>query len=170
MKNLGDSNLKPVVNIIGYQVDNKGLKQLKEMAKAAKGQFINVQNQGDLKSEFDRTVEMAKVWSEWHEDANAAINNLFSTVQSQLNDWHSEEQQKMNREHRNLQAALNYLNEQGIIATDVFLRYDSHYRDYFLTVDQEARDLFLELDSLNTDSFLNNWDEITDRFLKNVNN
>lgn len=134
MKNLGDSNLKPVVNIIGYQVDNKGLKQLKEMAKAAKGQFINVQNQGDLKSEFDRTVEMAKVWSEWHEDANAAINNLFSTVQSQLNDWHSEEQQKMNREHRNLQAAVNYLNEQGIIDTDVFLRYDNHYRDYFLTL------------------------------------
>ncbi len=170
MKKLGNSNLKPVVNIIGYQVDHKGLKQLKDMARAANGQFINVQNQEDLKSEFDRTAEMAEVWSKWHEDANSAMNNLFHTVQSQLNDWHSSEQQKMNREHRNLQAAVNYLNEHEKIDTDIFLKFDDRYRDYFLTIDQEARDLFLELDSMNRDSFLDNWDEIRDRFLENVNN
>ncbi|MEH6989872.1 vWA domain-containing protein [Cytobacillus firmus] len=169
MESLGASNLKPVVNIIGYQVDNDGLSQLKEMAMAANGQFVNVQNQQDLKSEFKRTAEMAKVWSEWHEDANAAINSLFNNVQSQLNEWYKTEQEKMNREHKNLQSAVNYLNDQEKIDTDVFLRYDDQYRDYFLTVDQEARDLFLELDSLNRDSFLDNWDEITDRFLENVN-
>lgn len=165
MEKLSDSNLSPVVQIIGYQVNNDGLTQLKEMARAANGQFINVQNQEDLKAEFKRTTE---VWSEWHRNSNDAINNLNKTVQKQLNDWHHKEQEKMNRERKNLQLAINYLNEENKIDTDVFLRLDENYRAYYLQVDKEARNLYLELDQLNRESFLDNWEEISEIFLKNV--
>ncbi|MEK4969487.1 VWA domain-containing protein [Cytobacillus sp. FSL R7-0696] len=168
MEKLSDSNLSPVVQIIGYQVNNDGLTQLKEMARAANGQFINVQNQEDLKAEFKRTTEMAEVWSEWHRNSNDAINNLNKTVQKQLNDWHQKEQEKMNRERKNLQLAINYLNEENKIDTDVFLRLDENYRAYYLQVDKEARNLYLELDQLNRESFLDNWEEISEIFLKNV--
>lgn len=168
MEKLSDSNLSPVVQIIGYQVNNDGLTQLKEMARAANGQFINVQNQEDLKAEFKRTTEMAEVWSEWHRNSNDAINNLNKTVQKQLNDWHRKEQEKMNRERKNLQLAINYLNEENKIDTDVFLRLDENYRAYYLQVDKEARNLYLELDQLNRESFLDNWEEISEIFLKNV--
>lgn len=168
MEKLSDSNLSPVVQIIGYQVNNDGLTQLKEMARAANGQFINVQNQEDLKAEFKRTTEMAEVWSEWHRNSNDAINNLNKTVQKQLNDWHHKEQEKMNRERKNLQLAINYLNEENKIDTDVFLRLDENYRAYYLQVDKEARNLYLELDQLNRESFLDNWEEISEIFLKNV--
>ncbi|WP_461611370.1 vWA domain-containing protein [Cytobacillus kochii] len=168
MEKLSDSNLSPVVQIIGYQVNNDGLTQLKEMARAANGQFINVQNQEDLKAEFKRTTEMAEVWSEWHRNSNDAINNLNKTVQKQLNDWHQKEQEKMNRERKNLQLAINYLNEENKIDTVVFLRLDENYRAYYLQVDKEARNLYLELDQLNRESFLDNWEEISEIFLKNV--
>lgn len=168
MEKLSDSNLSPVVQIIGYQVNNDGLTQLKEMARAANGQFINVQNQEDLKAEFKRTTEMAEVWSEWHRNSNDAINNLNKTVQKQLNDWHHKEQEKMNRERKNLQLAINYLNEENKIDTDVFLRLDENYRAYYLQVDKEARNLYLELDQLNRESFLDDWEEISEIFLKNV--
>ncbi|RHW36739.1 VWA domain-containing protein [Lysinibacillus yapensis] len=168
IESLADSAIQPVVNIIGYHVDNEGLEQLKEMAEVSNGKYVNAVNQEQLNAEFKQTVDMAKIWSDWDSDTKETLNQLFQTIQTQLNDWHKQQQALINLEHKNLQAATNYLHQKEILSGDVFLEFDRDYRDYFLTVDSDARDLFLELDSLNRDSFLDNWKNVTDRFLENV--
>jgi Ca-activated chloride channel homolog len=165
-ESLADSNISPVLNIIGYQVDNEGLAQLKEMADASGGNYINARSHDDLVTEFKQTADMAKVWSRWHEDSVKALNELYDTVKVQLDNWYNEQKEHSDREINNLEHATNYLNTQGIIDDSVFLDMMDLYRDYFLTISDEARDQFLDLYDTNRDSFLNKHDEVTDRFLE----
>ncbi|RTQ91339.1 vWA domain-containing protein [Lysinibacillus telephonicus] len=169
IKSLAESNIQPVVNIIGYHVDNDGLAQLKEMAKVSNGSYVNAVSQEQLNAEFQQTVDMAKIWSDWHDNAQGTLNQLFDTIQLQLNNWYDQQQILKNREYDNLLVAVNYLNKKGIIDMKVFLEFDDSYREYFLIVDDETREIFLELDGLNRESFLDNWDSINDRLLENVN-
>lgn len=142
---------------------------MKEMARVSNGNYVHAVNQEQLNAEFQQTVDMSKIWADWHKNAQDTMNQLYTTLQSQLNIWYKEQQTLNNREYKNLQSAVNYLNEEEILDTDVFLEFDRDYRDYFPTIDSDARKLFLELDSLNRDSFLDNWQSFTDQFLKNVN-
>lgn len=169
IKSLAQSNIQPVINIIGYHVDNEGLAQLKEMAEVSNGNYVNAENQEQLNGEFQQTADMAKIWSDWHNNTQDTLNQLFKTIQSQLNDWYNEQQTRNNREYNNLQEAINYLKDKEILDTEVYLEFDSDFRDYYLTVDSEARNLYLELDGINRNSFLDNWRSVMDRYLKNVN-
>ncbi|WP_056685490.1 vWA domain-containing protein [Cytobacillus solani] len=100
-KELADSNITPIVNIIGFNVDSEGQRQLKEIADAAKGTYTTVLNQEGLSEEFDRSKEIAQKWEEWVTDAvkqledenNHQWDNIFnaSTIWLEKN-----KQQRMN--------------------------------------------------------------------------
>ena len=68
-RELAESNITPIVNIIGFNVDSEGQRQLKEIAEAAKGTYTTVLNQEGLSDEFDRSKEIAQKWEEWVENA-----------------------------------------------------------------------------------------------------
>lgn len=90
-KAIKDSNVKPIVNVIGFDLDSKGQKQLKEVAEAADGVYTNVTDQSGLQKEFDKTIEIAKKWEKWKEDANieaflARVDRDF-LIMGFTNDW-----------------------------------------------------------------------------------
>lgn len=164
IESLNDSNIDPVVNIIGYQVDNEGLKQLKDMAEASEGRYVNAKSQEDLTAEFEQTVDMAEIWSDWQSDAKETVHELNDTLKHQLHDWHNEQKSRMSREHKNLKAANNYLHDNEIIERDVYLKYSGEYRDYYLNIADEAREQYLELAESNRDEFFEKYDEIEKRY------
>lgn len=165
---LSDSNVDPVINIIGYQVDNEGLKQLKEMAEASDGRYIHANSQADLTAEFEKSVDMAEIWSEWSRNAKDTVNDLHKTIRDQLNDWHNDQEDRMNREFNNLESAVYYLHDNELIDTDVYLDYIDIYRDYYLEIIDQARDQYLELHDVNTDEFFEKYDEVQERYNKAV--
>ncbi|WP_145524170.1 VWA domain-containing protein [Virgibacillus sp. SK37] len=168
IKSLADSNIEPVVNIIGYQVDNEGLTQLKEMADASQGRYINATSQADLVSEFEQTVDMSEIWSEWHKDSNETIEKLYNTINEQLNNWYNEQGILINREHTNLAKAVEYLQSKGIIGPNVFLDYNAEVANYFLDVNVDYSNLFLDLNSANANEFLDANGDISKRFLDSL--
>jgi Ca-activated chloride channel homolog len=165
-KSLADSNISPVLNIIGYQVNNEGLAQLKEMADASGGNYINARSHDDLVTEFKQTADMAKVWSQWHEDSVKALNDLHATIRDQLNVWNEVQRDNNQREFSNLQTAVNYLHDQEVWDVRVYLDSIDLYRHNYLNIGDESREKFLELSDINTDTFLEKHDEVTDRFLE----
>lgn len=66
---LAESDINPIVNVIGFNVSSKGQKQLKAVAKAAKGNFVYIQNQEGLQQAFNKTKEMVLKWRQWRKDA-----------------------------------------------------------------------------------------------------
>lgn len=55
-KNLSDANIKTVVNIIGFDIDNEGQQLLKEVATAGNGEFISVHSEQQLKEYMKKTI------------------------------------------------------------------------------------------------------------------
>jgi Ca-activated chloride channel homolog len=81
-KNLHNSNIKAVVNIIGFDVDDSGQKALKAVADAGGGSYQTV-NQEDLKSYFEEEKSrLSREWLEWGNDS-------WSSIVGQSNDKHS---------------------------------------------------------------------------------
>ncbi|WP_088102669.1 vWA domain-containing protein [Halalkalibacter urbisdiaboli] len=79
-KELGESEIMPIVNVIGFDVPSDEQQQLKDMAKAAEGVYASAENQEQLKEELNRTNEMAKLWRDWKTNA---IKTTLKTVHEQ---------------------------------------------------------------------------------------
>lgn len=67
-KELHDSNIEAVVNIIGFDVDNKGQEQLLSVAEAGGGEFETVDTAEDFKSIWKE--ERQRLWEEWYDWSN----------------------------------------------------------------------------------------------------
>ncbi|PGS05804.1 vWA domain-containing protein [Bacillus pseudomycoides] len=52
---ISNSNIKPIMNIVGFQVDNEAEKQLKEIAEVSKGKYVQANNAKELQDQFKET-------------------------------------------------------------------------------------------------------------------
>lgn len=92
-KNLKDSGISPVVNIIGFDLAGKDQQQLQDVAKAVGGTYTNVQNQGQLQDEFNKTIEESAKWLKWStEQSLGALNQSSGQIMDIYkigNAWHA---------------------------------------------------------------------------------
>ncbi len=66
-KTFYDSNIQPIINVIGFDVDGEGQNHLKEIATAAEGIYQTVKDQKELAAEFDKINDLAEAWATWKE-------------------------------------------------------------------------------------------------------
>ncbi|WP_409276200.1 vWA domain-containing protein [Neobacillus sp. SCS-31] len=110
-KDLKNTNIQPIINVIGFDVDNKGQEQLKEVAKASEGMYTSVNNPEQLNQEFDRAKEVIERWKQWKQNALSEaeaknVNQYFEAL-SFTNDWYF--------------AGLNQSNNLDYIITNAFV-------------------------------------------------
>ncbi|MBS4193291.1 VWA domain-containing protein [Bacillus sp. FJAT-49705] len=72
-KSLKESEISPVVNIIGFDLDTKDEQQLKAVAEVAGGTYVNVRNQEQLKSQFNQASADAYKWMTWYQKEQSGI-------------------------------------------------------------------------------------------------
>lgn len=74
-KTLADSNIDPIINVIGLAVNYEDAKALEEIAKNAEGRYITARNQQELDQEFQRTNESIEQWVIWYaQNITEALN------------------------------------------------------------------------------------------------
>jgi len=117
-KGLAESNIAPIVNIIGFDVDSEGENSLKKIAESAKGTYATVRNQQDLMKELDKSKELAKQWNLWkiHADGNKHYVHIDFQVERQQYDLSL--LKGNDRENRNLKFALEFLLANGKITKE----------------------------------------------------
>ncbi|WP_070120409.1 vWA domain-containing protein [Bacillus marinisedimentorum] len=164
-KNLKQSEITPLVNIIGFDVDSEGNRQLKEVARAAGGTYASVQSQDELQKEFDRSAEMAKRWFEWLYSSKRQINIDHSERKQEIMNFHIEWKDKMLKEVENERKAILYLKSEGKLSEDqdddIMELIDSHYEFVSKTRDN----LFDDLNQMATADF----EEVTKELEKTYN-
>lgn len=121
-KSLANANVNPIVNVIGFNVDNEGQKQLKDVAEAADGTYTNVQSQSQLQEEFDRSAEIASKWRMWQADAMGEARTEAVKRTKMIRDIRGEWVDRYRRERHNFDKVVDYLNyEVEKINTDFAL-------------------------------------------------
>jgi Ca-activated chloride channel homolog len=120
-KELSESNIQPIVNVIGFDVDSEGQQQLKEVAEAAKGIYENARNEEELKSEFLKAQKIAEKWQKWKDDATSAVvNNRLDQFLQTIPSFNIEWRAASNDEYENIPEPLRVLRDEGHISKAAF--------------------------------------------------
>ncbi|MFD1435045.1 VWA domain-containing protein [Kroppenstedtia eburnea] len=84
-KKLNQSQIKAVVNIIGFDVDDAGQQALQKVAEAGGGEYETVESEQDLRSYFDEQyLDLRLEWMDWGHDQNLDVASQFYDKIDQL--------------------------------------------------------------------------------------
>ncbi|TDQ43031.1 vWA domain-containing protein [Aureibacillus halotolerans] len=115
---LMDSNIQPIVNVIGFDVDEEGEQQLKSIAEATGGIYALVQHEEALQKQFERAREIADQWKAWHSEARHYLHDEFGRQKEDVSKMRATWKENFNRESDTIVSALDYLEESTIIDGD----------------------------------------------------
>ncbi|WP_258840765.1 VWA domain-containing protein [Mechercharimyces sp. CAU 1602] len=82
VRKLHDENIKSVINIIGFDVDDQAQQQLKEMAEVGEGSYETVDSAESLRAYFDDRNQ--DLWSEWFDWGVQSSLDLFDMKADKL--------------------------------------------------------------------------------------
>ncbi|MDZ5713681.1 vWA domain-containing protein [Jeotgalibacillus haloalkalitolerans] len=117
-KSFADSNVSPIINVIGFNADSETQAQLRDVAESADGIFTNVNNAAQLREEFKQTEDILLKWKRWKQDASIDLTDHSNTLAFEIidlsNDWDTAELgQKLS-----LYNANQILREEGKLTLD----------------------------------------------------
>ncbi|RST73687.1 VWA domain-containing protein [Siminovitchia acidinfaciens] len=149
-KSLYDSDITPIVNVIGFNVDHAGQKQLKEVAKATEGSYQDVQDYESLQEELDQAQEIAAKWKDWKKQTEAGLKYDKTKNGLDIFVYESKEYKKRVDEGQQVGFTLQYLYQ-----TKKLMSRESHdylrekNREYHNWIEEEYKSLKRELKELN---------------------
>ncbi|OZB92432.1 VWA domain-containing protein [Paenibacillus sp. XY044] len=122
-KELNQSKVKTVVNIIGFAVDNEGQKLLRQVAASGGGEFTSVNDDEALKNVLNKAYDQLRgEWTRWKEKGEGDANKQKEQKQGEINRARETMQGLANKENSHLLAALKYLetkNDQDFPNTEL---------------------------------------------------
>lgn len=141
---LNKLGIKPVVNVVGFDVDNPGQKQLKAVAEAAGGSYKSVYSENDLKEFLEAEKERLRnewdlwgsrssleAWKDWAKNQQKLDQLIYDNGINGLN----------KKEFSNMQSAVEYLKKKGKLKEKVFMDLDQMIRDRNLLIENGALQL-----------------------------
>ncbi|MBS4220967.1 VWA domain-containing protein [Bacillus sp. FJAT-49711] len=149
-KQLYESDITPIVNVIGFNVDHEGQKQLKEVAKATEGTYEDVQNAESLQNELDQMKEIAKNWEEWKtkKETGLRLDRLKNSLDIFV--YGSKEYTKRVREGSQIGTALQYLyQDKKLMESESYNYLRTKNSEYHNWIEDEYNKLKKELEDLN---------------------
>lgn len=167
-KQLAQSEITPLINVIGFGVDGPGQQQLKAVAKAAGGRYVLIQDQKELQDEFNRAKEIASKWKEWRSDASyeAFSSRLSQTtdISSFASKWRSIAREESN----NMSNAIRTMGADDIIPDELADRLRTMKDEQHEIAKKKADELERFLDSLNEKSYKEAVNAINKHFEQNT--
>lgn len=167
-KELHQSKVKTVVNIIGFDVDNEGQKMLRQVAASGGGEFTSIDNDEALKNYLNKAYEKLRgEWTRWIEKGTGDANIQKEEKQGELNRTREAMQRLANQENSNLLAALEYMKtkkESDFPWSDIFKKINERKSFAWSYADETGRRLYNEVSQNGKQVY----DDIKDEGNKNI--
>lgn len=167
-KNLYDSDITPIVNVIGFNVDDAGQKQLKEVAKATEGTYEDVQNAQSLQNELDQAKNLAKSWQDWKDQKESSLKHDKVSNSLDIFGYEATEFSKLVNEKGQIATALQHLfqNKKSMSreSHDYLRKKNTEYHNW---IEEEYKSLKKDLRELNETKIGEALQSLEDKYLKN---
>ncbi|MFD1020906.1 vWA domain-containing protein [Thalassobacillus hwangdonensis] len=127
-KKLSEAEIQPIINIIGFQVDNEAQQQLQEVASAGGGTFTYASSKHELdeywNEEYDRLQD---AWEEWQQEGMEKADEISDQLMEKAGETGNSIMDKSDLEWKHAEDAITYLEEEHEMeqAGDVW----SHFYD-----------------------------------------
>ncbi|MCR2823705.1 VWA domain-containing protein [Lederbergia panacisoli] len=163
-KELAESSVTPILNVIGFNVDSEGQKELKKIAEAADGTYQTVRNVEQLQAEFDRSQEMATKWLEWK--VNAESQNIDTVLKREetIFEYKNEFAEKSSLEIRNLDNAVLFLYKNDQISSEQRAMFKTLRHARYDLTNQAENEMYNDLLKLAQESYKEIEKEINEKY------
>lgn len=168
-KQLKESGIAPVVNVIGFDVDDEGQKQLQQVASASGGTYASVTNQGELTKEFEKAKEAALDWYEWARKEREKAFDVKITNYDSINEYRLTSKNLANEERMNYNKSLDYLFEMKKITWDQKVALLELHEPYFNMIEKATYDIYSNNIHKNSDEYFEQTDKISEKVKENTN-
>ncbi|PAV30549.1 hypothetical protein CIL05_05465 [Virgibacillus profundi] len=110
---LNKQGVQPIINIIGFQVDDEAQKLLKKVAEAGRGEFTYAGNKQDLdeywQEEYNR---MQTAWEEWQQEGMKKADEISEQLMEQAEETGRSIMDKSDQEFEREEELINYLTNE----------------------------------------------------------
>ncbi|MBP3040285.1 VWA domain-containing protein [Bacillaceae bacterium Marseille-Q3522] len=131
-KELYNSNISPIINVIGFGADSKAENQLIEIAKTTEGIYQKVTDENELSEELKKINDLTETWQQWKEKGSQAIELKKSQNTLKIFNYISRQMYNSSFEDLGIQNILYALKDNGKMSRDTL--------DYLLKVNKEYHD------------------------------
>ncbi|HWO96324.1 MAG TPA: VWA domain-containing protein [Bacillus sp. (in: firmicutes)] len=166
-KKLKESNIAPVVNVIGFDVDDAGQKQLEQVASASGGNYVSVNSQDELKKEFNKAKEDAESWHKWFMENKEKISKTGMANQDAFSKYRSISKNLVDDEAMNYLKSIDYLQETKKITYDQNAQIHSWFLDYTRDIGEVTNEIYHEGFSASHEEYRKKMDELFETYRAN---
>ncbi|MEN0663927.1 vWA domain-containing protein [Caldifermentibacillus hisashii] len=167
-KDLYSSNISPIINVIGFDVDSEGQNQLREIAAATEGIYGTVTNEGELQKELDNLSNLTEKWKEWLEQGKQKIESKKLQNDLAIFSYIAKEEIKANNESTKIELILFYLHEAGRMNDESYQYLETKRIEYHRWINKEIKKFEKELKALNEASYSEAIKALEDKYISNT--
>src|SRR5699024_10648070 len=160
-EDLVDSNMEPIINVIGFNVDVGGQSHLREIAAAGGGVYTNAGDEEQVSEAFDQAEERIEKWNERKKERKVDVRIQKSEKRTeaifQRNDW------------------LYFNSDESFITEKVLMElYEDDYitkeaKEYIEQKSREREALFEEIKEMEYEDLLDEIEESFDETMREIN-
>lgn len=153
-KALYNSDITPIVNIIGFNVNHEGQKQLQEIAKVTEGTYKYVSDEQSLQEHLNEANKVAERWKSWKTSQEGWLSYYRVNNSLDIYVYRSEEYGKWLDERKNISSTLTYLfQDKEKMSRESHDYLQQKNTDYHKWIEQEYDKLRDELEALNEQNY-----------------
>ncbi|MED3645063.1 VWA domain-containing protein, partial [Caldifermentibacillus hisashii] len=167
-KDLYSSNISPIINVIGFDVDSEGQNQLREIADATEGIYGTVTNEGELQKELDNLSNLTEKWKEWLEQGKQKIESKKLQNDLAIFSYITKEEIKATTESTKIELILSYLHEAGRMNDESYQYLETKRIEYHRWIRKEIKKFEKELKALNEASYSEAIKALEDKYISNT--
>jgi len=167
-KELYSSNISPIINVIGFDVDSKGQNQLREIASATEGIYGTVTNEGELQKELDNLSNLAEQWKEWLEQGKQKIESNKIANSLEIFSYITDEGSKGTKEKIKIDLILFELHEDGRMNDKSYKYLMTKNTEYHQWIQEQIDQFEKELKALNETSYSQAIKALEDKYITNT--
>src|SRR5690606_6692015 len=113
-KELHESEIQAIVNIIGFDVDNAGQRALKKVAEAGGGKYTTVSTGEDLKEHLEGEYRRLRIeWMDWENESYLDAQQQWTDKWEKMSDLTTLLSQTNHEENTRMLNAKDYLESRG---------------------------------------------------------
>ncbi|WP_026582824.1 vWA domain-containing protein [Bacillus sp. J33] len=147
-KQLYDSNIAPIINVIGFDVDSEGQNQLKRIADTTEGLYAQVSDGSQLNEELSKLNDLAETWEKWKEQGIQSLDYKKVNNSIDIFVYITKEESKAINEKTKMNLIMSQLWQKGLMDKKSYQyleQKNNQYHDWILEeiekFDQELKDL-----------------------------
>ncbi|WP_370521754.1 VWA domain-containing protein [Virgibacillus sp. MSP4-1] len=167
-KALYQSNITPIINVLGFDVNGEGQNHLKKIADTVDGIYQTVSDENELTKELEKVHNIADAWQDWKEQGQQSLDLQHVSNELDIFSYITDEESKVVDERTSINFIANALNDYGYISDEsrVYLeKKNSDYHDWILS---EIDKFEQELEEMNDKGYKEAMKALEEKYELNV--